>query len=138
MDRQMDIIFLLTLMMLNKKWDILSKNHFTSLELYIISYYGSVIYQIAISTKTKLTKIFSPKDVMLERWNSIELLKKNLLKEHSTIWTTEILFSIHFSHDCLFMKNAYQYESKEEHVYLNSKERQNSEESSSTTFFFEM
>ena len=72
----MDITFQLTLS--NKKWDVLSRNDFTTFELYIISYYGSVIYQIAISNNllSRAYKVFFRSDVILGRWNIIELVLK--------------------------------------------------------------
>ena len=67
----MDITFQLTLP--NKKWDVLSRNDFTTFELYIIGLsFIKLLFQITCSQEH--TKIFFPCDVIQERWNIIELL----------------------------------------------------------------
>ena len=101
----MDIMFLLTLMMSNKKWDILSKNHFTLLELYIISYYVSVIYQIAISTKIvwKINIFFN--DVMLERWILLNILKEfSSWRTHYDMNYRDSILHIFFSRQFIYVK----------------------------------
>ena len=74
-------------------------NHFTLLELYIISYYISVIYQIAISSKMVWKINIFLNEVMLERWKIIEhfegilVLKKALRYELHRFYSSYIFLT---------------------------------------------